>query len=436
MNVSPVIHSFLSPILASLGGFAVLICTFFLVWGGVSYITSSGNPTKLVKSKRMLTRSLLGLVVVLSASAIALILTHTYGGATVSSINKLPDLSAVKPASAGGGLVGILISAITGVLKTIVETVGRPFISALNYFTKSTPLLTHSSSVVHLWVICSGIADGLLVLVVALLGFHIMGAEQLGLRDVNLSSLVPQLIFAFILINTSIYVLDGAIELSNVMITAVRLGIGNNTPWQALLNVVGGASGYSLAALVIFVVFLVFSVILLIYYVGRIVALYLGAVLAPIIILLWLIPGFRDFAENALKTYLATVFVLFIHVIILGLAGSLFAAVITSSHGSPDPIMSLLLGLATLIALIKTQGVLMQLNYMSIGPRYARRLGSSFVNGMSYLALSARHSYSGTIASAASSFGEGAQVLSAGNKPKINRGPLKTPSSSKNVKSS
>ncbi|MCL4358160.1 hypothetical protein M1512_04725, partial [Patescibacteria group bacterium] len=178
MNGSPVIHSFLAPILASLGGFAALICAFFLVWGGISYITSSGNPSKLVKSKRMLTRSLLGLAVVLSASAIALILTRTYSGSTVSSINKLPDLSAIKPASAGGGLVGILISAITGVFKTIVETVGRPFISALNYFTKATPLLTHSSSVVHLWVICSGIADGLLVLVIVLLGFHIMGAEQ------------------------------------------------------------------------------------------------------------------------------------------------------------------------------------------------------------------------------------------------------------------
>ncbi len=386
-------HGFVQPVLVGMGAIASLLCTFLLVLGGISYITSSGDPSKLQRAKRQMVRAVIGLSVVLGAAALSTILIHAYGPAGASVQKQLPLLSNIKPASAPGGLVEVLVKAISGVLSVIIRTAAHPFISALKYFTTATPLLTHNKSVVHLWLISVGIADTLLALVIALIGFHIMGAEQLGLRDVNLKSLLPQIIIVFVIMNSSIYLLDGAIELSNAMIAAVRSGIGSATPWNSLLAIISGLSGYSLAALVIFVILIVFAVILLIYYIGRIVTIFLGAVLAPIVILLWLLPGFRDFAESALKAYLATVFVLFIHVVILGLAGSLFAQVGTS--GGSDPIMALLLGLATLIALIKTQGVLMQLNYASLGPRTARRIGGSFINGVSYMALSARYNFAG-----------------------------------------
>jgi len=224
-----------------------------------------------------------------------------------------------------------------------------------------------------------------------------MGAEQLGLKEINLRTLIPQILATLAVINTSIYLLDGIIELSNAMINALRAGIGNVTPWHSLYNVVSGVSGYSLAAVLILIIFLIFTVILLIYYIGRLVALYLGAILSPFIVLMWLLPSTRDFAESAIKTYIATIFVLFIHVIILALAGSLFADIAVNSKGTPGPIMSLLLGLATLVALIKTQGVLMQLNYSTLGPKTARRLGGGLVNGVSYLALTARYSYAGNL---------------------------------------
>lgn len=254
-----------------------------------------------------------------------------------------------------------------------------------------------------------------------------MSGEYFGLKDISLRQFLPQLLLAVVLINTSIYLLDGVIELSNVMISAVRAGMGNVTPWNALLNVVSSVSGYSLAALIVFVIFLAFSVILLIYYIGRIIALYLGAILSPLIIVMWLLPGFRDFAENTLKTYLATVFVLFVHVIILSLAGSLFAGIVKGGNGTPDPIMSLLLGLAALIALIKTQGVLMQLNYASLGLRGARRLSGSFINGISYFALSARYSYTHTISPAVNAVGESVRNLIPAAKPQIYHGTNKTP---------
>ena len=87
-----------------------------------------------------------------------------------------------------------------------------------------------------------------------------------------------------------------------------------------------------------------------------------------------------------------------------------------------------------MIALIKTQGVLMQLNYASIGPRTARKLGGSFVNGVSYLAISARYAYGGAIAPALSAAGENVRNLLPEAKPKIYQPPAKKAEKSKSPK--
>jgi len=181
--------------------------------------------------------------------------------------------------------------------------------------------------------------------------------------------------------------IDGAIGLSNVLIRAVNVaGGGSASVWATLTNVVKQSGAQGVASLLIMIVFLIFAVILLIYYVGRLVALYIGAVLSPLILLIWLIPGFRDFSESAAKVYLATVFVLFVNAVILILAASLFSGMeIGSPTHVPNTLMALVVGLATLIALLKTQGVMMQFSYASIGPRSARKLGGHFMTGVSYI---------------------------------------------------
>ncbi|MGH7238595.1 MAG: hypothetical protein ACREHG_00865, partial [Candidatus Saccharimonadales bacterium] len=91
-----------------------------------------------------------------------------------------------------------------------------------------------------------------------------------------------------------------------------------------------------------------------------------------------------DFATSAIKTYLVTIFVLFVHVVILMLAASIFTSRASgSASGQPDPLMALVVGLATLTALLKTQGFMAQLSYMSIGPKTARRLGTQLVSSLS-----------------------------------------------------
>lgn len=378
-----VMKSFADPIINTLCVIAGLVCAGLLVNAGIHYITSSGHPQKLERAKKIMRDALIGLVVVLSAATLTAVLSHAYGNQAANPTQHLPTLAAIKPASTSLSLVDLLIKAITGVLQNVIESVGRPFINALSYFTSATPLMAQNNSVFGLWLVVVGIADTLFILAVCLLGFHLMSATTFGLDELDFKHLLPQLLLGFLVINSSIFLIDAIISLSNGMIDALRAGFGNINVWNILSEITDKSAGLGLATLLIMTVFLVLAFILLVYYVGRLVTLYLGAVLSPILLLLWLLPSFKDFASSAIKTYLATIFVLFVHVIILLLAASILSNLVSNNTGqAPDPIMSLVVGMSTLIALIKTQGVLAQLNYASIGPKSIRRLSSQFMNGI------------------------------------------------------
>lgn len=381
-----VIRNYLRPTMLALIGLATLACTFFIITAGIRYMTSSGKPEQLEQAKRVLKNACIGLVMVIAATSLTGILTKAYGTSHTQNVQTIPNLSTIEEADQGAGVVEVLIKGIIGLFKYIVESAGKPFIAALEYFTKETPLMAKNPGVFKLWLAIVAIADLLFILVIALLGFHVMSAAALGIDEIELKHLAPQLIFTFLLINISIFAIDAVISLSNVLIKALSAAFDSTSVWNVLTKIAEGADGMSLVALLIMVVFMTLSVILLVYYIMRIVTLYLGAVLSPLIVLLAVLPGFKDFVVTAVKTYVATIFVLFVHIVILTLAASLFATSLTNEPGSPNPLMSMLIGIATLIALLKTQSVMMQMSYVSAGPRALRKLGGQFVNAAAYTA--------------------------------------------------
>ncbi|GAC1500216.1 MAG: hypothetical protein NVS1B10_03600 [Candidatus Saccharimonadales bacterium] len=381
-----VLQRYIQPIIQTLSVIAGLAAVLFMVIGGVQYATSSTDPEKLAHAKRVLKNAAVGLVLVLAASAITSLLTQAYHAPAATNVSTVPALSIVQPENTGLSLVQVLVKTVTGLLNNIIQSIAAPFLTALGSFSTATPLLAHNTSVFNLWLAIVGIADALFVLVVAFLGFHIMSGSVLGMDELSLTQMLPQLAAIFLLMNSSIFLIDGLISFSNVLIHAVQLGLGQTSVWEVLTGVVKQAGSFGVAALLIMLGFLVLAVVLLIYYVLRLVTLYIGAILAPLVLLLWLIPSFKDFVQTATKTYLSNIFVLFIHVIILGLAASLFSGMNHGPSHSPDPLMAMIVGIAALLALLKTQGFMMQLSYASVGSRSMRRLGSQFVNGASFIA--------------------------------------------------
>lgn len=379
-------RDYVAPTIRTLAALAAIVCTFFIVNAGYLYMTSSGKPEQMDHAKHVLRNALLGLVIVLAAATLTSILSSAYGHPAGGQTATLPSLEAIPPKDVGNGLIDVLTKAVTGFLNAIIQAVATPFLAALDYFTKATPLMASNLSVFNLWLAIVGMTDVLFVVVLALIGFHVMSATSFGFDEIEFKHLLPRIALVFLLLNTSIFMIDGIIELSNALITAIGQISGSSTPWETLTKVVEQTSGQGLAALLMMLAFLIFSVFLLVYYVLRLVTLFIGAVISPLVILVWLIPGFRDFSETAAKTYMSTIFVLFVHVVILQLAASLFTGIAAVGDNQvPDTLMALVVGLATVMALLKTQGVMMQFSYASMGARNARKLGGQFMNGVSYM---------------------------------------------------
>ena len=379
-------QEYVGPTIRLLAALAGIVCTFFIVNAGYLYMTSSGRPEQMGHAKDVLRNALIGLVIVLSAATITAILTSAYGTPHAATTATLPNLQAISPEQPSSGLIEVLINAVIGFLNNIIQAVAAPFLAALDYFTKATPLMAENASVFNLWLAIVGMTDVLFAVILALIGFHVMSAASFGFDEIEFKHLLPRIGLVFLLLNTSIFAIDGIIELSNALITAIGKVSGATSVWETLTAVVKESGGQGLAALLLMLAFLVMSVILLVYYVGRLVTLFIGAVLSPLVILVWLVPGFRDFSESAMKTYITTIFVLFVHVVILQLAASLFTGMTAVGDSQvPSTLMAMVVGLATVMALLKTQGVMQQFSYASMGARNARKLGGQFMNGVSYM---------------------------------------------------
>lgn len=394
-NASPAysaMRSFLDPVIITLCIIASLVCAFFLVTGGIEYMASRGKPENLEHAKRTIKNALIGLVLVIAAATLTAILSHAYGSSSGMMTDKLPTLTPIQE-DTSTSFWDVITKAIIHVLQSIVGSIGEPFVKALSFFTNSTPLMGDNANAFNLWLAIVGIADALFILVAVLLGFHIMSFSTLGFDELDLKQLLPQMALVFLLMNTSIFAIDAVIGLSNGMIHALQAGFPCVSIWDLLANLTKKSAELGLGGLLVMIAFLILTVMLLVYYVGRLITLYIGAVLSPLILLLYLLPAFKDFAINALKIYLTVIFVLFVQVVIMQLASSIFSGMLQGDNsGQPNTLMALIVGMATVLALLKTQGVMKELAYAASTPRAAREVAGSFMRGVSYMnSLRTRH---------------------------------------------
>lgn len=364
---------------------AAVLCTLFVVFGGYYYMTSAGNPDKLERAKKTLRNAFIGFVVVLSAGALVAIMQNAY---TQKAVQPTPVAQVqVQQTKNDCPLCEVVNQSISGFINGIVQSIGKPVIDALKQFTTATPLMAQNGAVFNLWVVIVAITDVLFLLAVGLIGFRIMSSSVLGFEDVDLRSLIPQMILVFIIANMSIFAIDAIITVSNAMIQALLIGMSNDIIWTALGGLIATAATVNIGILFFIAVAIILAVMLLIYYLKRLIVLYIGAVLSPLIVLLWLLPSFRDFAVSAAKMYITTIFVLFVQVAVLMLAVSLFSGLV---QGEGNAFMTALLAIATLSVLLSTNRTMNQLTMISAGGQGMRKLGNTFVRGVSHVASSVK----------------------------------------------
>ena len=361
---------------------AAVLCVLVIIFGGYYYMSSAGNPEKLERAKKTLRNAFVGFVVILGAGTLVAVMQNAYSSRPVAPT----QITAQQPkVEASVGIGDVVNEAIKGFVKGVVDSIGKPIVDALKQFTTATPLMAQNGAVFNLWIIVVAITDVLFLLVIGLIGFRIMGASVLGFEDVDIRSLIPQIILVFITANLSIFAIDAIITVSNAMIQALLVGMSNDIIWTAFGGLIATAAAVNIGVLLFIAIAIILAVMLLIYYLKRLIVLYIGATLSPLIVLLWLLPSFKDFAVSSAKMYITTIFVLFVQVVVLMLAVSLFSGLV---QGEGNPFMTSLLAIATLSVLLSTNRTMNQLTMMSAGGQGVRRLSNTFVRGVSHVASS------------------------------------------------
>lgn len=362
---------------------ASIACTFFLIRGGYAYITSTGKPESLEHAKNTIRNALVGFVLVIAAGVISSLLNNAFITPINSTSSGSLSLTPIVPATTSNGLTQILLDAISGFFSSIVQSATKPLTDGILSFLTTTPSLVSNSVIFNFWLVIVGIVDSLFALVVALLGFQLMSASTFGFEEIEFKNLLPKLGLAFLLANTSIFLADWVVQMCNVLVSAVLHSTGgingafitNSFDPGALTN---GTT--PLIMLIFMILFVIVAVVLLLFYVSRLIIIALGAVLAPLIFLLWAVPKFNDFAEIAIKTYIITVFTVFVHVVIIQLASAFLTV---PGQVGTNSLISILIGIGLLFTLLRTPSVMMQLAFYTAGNSMVKKVGSQIMNVMS-----------------------------------------------------
>ena len=381
-NTPPEVTSFTSDALQIITIISAAAAVFFLIRGGYTYITSTGKPEALEDAKKTIRNTVIGLVLVLASSSIVSLLQGALvGDVGNGSVANLPvtQIESVKPSE---GLTQVLIDAVNGFIQNIVESSTKPIVDGFMTFLGSTPSLLENTSIVKFWLIMLGITDSLFVLIVALLGLQFMSASTFGFEEIEFKHLLPRIGLAFLGANVSLFLADYAIKASNALVSGVLSATGGlNHAWVTnaitLTNITNGTAPFIL--LIFMLIFLIVSIVLLLMYISRLIIISLGAVLAPFIFLLWTLPKTADFAEMAVKGYLVSVFMIFVHVVTIQLAGTF----LTLPEQTNNSLISVAVAIGLLLTLLKIPSFMMQLILFSRSVGAVRHVGSQITNVLS-----------------------------------------------------
>lgn len=379
---SPDIANYTNDTLQIITLLSAATAVFFLVKGGYLYITSVGRPEALDSAKKTIRDALVGLVIVLAAGTIVSTFQGTLSSSTPTSMTNAIPVSQITTVAPRNGLTQVLIDAVSGFMQNIVESSTKPVVDGIVGYLTSTPNLLTNSVVFKFWAICLGIVDSLFVLVVALLGLQFMSASSLGFEEIELKQILPRIGIAFLGANISLFLADYVIITCNTLVKVV-LGSTGGIAHAWIMDAINPASlvtgSTPIITLIFLVLFLIIAIVLLLMYIGRLIAISLGAVLSPFIFLLWTLPKFSDFAEIAIKSYIVSVFVIFVHVVVIQLA----AAFLTLPENSGNSLISVAVAIGLFVTLLKVPGTMMQMVLYTSRNGTFKKLGGQIINVIS-----------------------------------------------------
>ena len=378
----PDISSFTSNTLGIITFISAAAAVLFLIKGGYGYITSTGKPEALEEAKKTIKNAVIGLVIVLAAGTIVSLFKGALNSGSPSGSTSAIAMSQIESVNPSGGLVQVLIDAVSGFMQNIVQSATQPLVSGIISFLTTTPSVLSNSVIVKFWLVSLGIVDSLFAIAVALLGLNLMSASTFGFEETELKVLLPRIGLAFLGANVSLFLVDYVILTCNTLVTAVLNATGGlNQAW--LVNAITLPNllenNIPIITLIFLALFLVVAIVLLLMYISRLIIISISAVLSPFIFLLWAIPKFSDIAEVAIKSYLVSVFMIFVHVVTIQLA----ASYLVLPGQTNNSLLSIAVAIGLFFMLIKIPSVMMQMVLFTSSNGAVKKIGSQIMNVMS-----------------------------------------------------
>ncbi len=379
--VGPDIKNYTSDTLQSIILIGSALAGFFLVKGGYFYITSSGNPDNLESAKRTIRNALIGLVLILSAGFIVTLLQNTFTSQTTPNNLSSVSLTPIAPQVPTDGVGSVMINGINAIMQNVIQSATKPLLDAIISYLTTTPSLLSNAVVFNFWLVILGIVDTLFVLVIAVLGLHVMSASSFGFEEIELKHLLPRIGLAFLGANVSLFLCDYVITTCNALVSEVLHSTGgldhawvvNAATFENLLD-----NNAETITLLFLLLFIIIAIILLIMYIVRLIMIVLAGVMAPFIFLLWAIPKFSDFAQAAIRGYLVTVFIIFVHVVVIQLAAS-FLALPDHTNNS---ILAVVIAIGLFLTLLKIPTWLFQMMFYTSRIGSLKHMGGQMLNVM------------------------------------------------------
>jgi len=227
-----------------------------------------------------------------------------------------------------------------------------------------------------------GITDSLFVLFVALLGLQFMSASTFGFEEIEFKHLLPRIGLAFLGANSSRFLADYIVKAGNALVTGVLSATGGlNQAWITdAITITSLTNGTApLIILIFLLIFLIVGIVLLFVYITRLIVICLGADLSPFVFLLWVFPKTSDLAEMGIKSYFVSVFIVFVHVVTIQLAG----AFLTLPQQTGNSLIAIAVAIGLLLTLLKTSTFMMQLVLFSSRAGSIKKMGGQIVNVIS-----------------------------------------------------
>lgn len=243
----------------------------------------------------------------------------------------------------------VLVNMVQGLSAGLHQTVEHVVQSPLNFISQTPPAGSYRSPTVQaLWNAVRAIADAALVLIVLWGGFNLMAREHLGVPYDSIMELLPRVIIAALLANTSLVWMGLVIDANNALCSAI--GQVALPGWQQ------AATGTQvLVDVVAILIYLITCLLLLLQMLMRMALLDVLIVVAPLGVLCWILPQTRGWAQLWFRTFFTAVFVQFLQVLALKLG----AALITDLTPllAQSALLAVLIGMALLVLTMQLPGI-------------------------------------------------------------------------------